>query len=55
MAICMGRFSEFDIGTLNELFLHTQPAHLQKIHGRSLEGEERSIVRAEYIRQCLSE
>ena len=53
MAICLGRFSEFDIGTLNEIFQHTQPAHLQKIHGRSLDGEERSIVRAEYIRQRL--
>ena len=53
MAIHLGRFDEFDIATLNEVFLHTQPAHLQKIHGGPLDGEERSVVRADYIRKRL--
>lgn len=53
MGISLGRFDEFDMETLNELFLHTQPAHLQKIHGGTLDGEERSIIRAEYIRNRL--
>lgn len=53
MGICLGRFNEFDMTTLNEVFLHTQPAHLQKIHGEPLDGAERSIVRADYIRDRL--
>lgn len=54
MGIHMGRFDRFDIHTLNELFLHTQPAHLQKIHQRSMDEEERGYVRADYLRQKLS-
>ncbi len=53
VGINTGRFNEFDIPTLNELFLHTQPAHLQKIHGAPLEDQERAIVRAEYLRKRL--
>ena len=49
----MGRFDKFGIHTLNELFLMTQPAHLQKRHGRILEGEERDVLRADYIRKKL--
>jgi len=54
MAINMGRFDRFDIHTLNEVFLHIQPAHLQKLHGKQLDGEERGIVRATYLRSRLS-
>ena len=53
VGINMGRFDKLDIPALNELFLHTQPAHLQKIHGTPLEGRERAIVRAEYLRKRL--
>lgn len=53
MGIQMGRFDKFGIHTLNELFLMTQPAHLQKLHGRILEGEERDVLRADYIREKL--
>ncbi len=54
MGIHMGRFDRFDIHTLNELFLHTQPAHLQKIHQRSMDEDERGYVRADYLRQQLA-
>ncbi len=54
MGIHMGRFPAMDIATLNELFLYTQPAHLQKIHGKPLEEEERDVVRAEYLRKRLA-
>jgi protein arginine kinase len=54
VGIHMGRFTEFDIATLNELFLHTQPAHLQSLHGGPVAGEDRAIVRAEYVRKRLS-
>jgi protein arginine kinase len=44
---------DIDIRTINELFLLTQPAHLQRIQGRKLEGDVRRAVRADYIRQRL--
>ena len=54
MGIQMGRFKEFDLATLHELFLYTQPAHLQKIYGRSLDEEQRAVARADYIRKRLA-
>jgi len=53
MGVHMGRYKAVDMGLLNELFLQTQPAHLQKLHGSALDGESRSIVRAEYFRRRL--
>ena len=53
MGIVLGRCSELDITTVNELFLMTQPAHLQKMLGRELEPLERAEARATYIRQRL--
>jgi protein arginine kinase len=41
------------IPTVNELFIHTQPAHLQKLMGSSLDGEERNSARARYLRSRL--
>lgn len=38
---------------LNELFIFTQPAHLQKIEKRLLDPGERDAVRAEFIRRKL--
>lgn len=46
---------ELSIGVVNELFLHTQPAHLQKLMGTSLDGEERNAARARYLRTRLRE
>jgi len=54
MGIQMGRFKEFDLATLHELFLYTQPAHLQKMHGRSLDEDQRAVARADYIRNRLA-
>src|SRR5579864_9141492 len=53
MGVNLGRVKDIDIRTINELFLLTQPAHLQKIQGRKLEGDLRRAVRADYIRQRL--
>lgn len=53
MGIHLNRFQEMDIAMLNELFLYTQPAHLQKLHGGELNGEQRGIARAEYVRKRL--
>ena len=41
MGINLGRIKDIDIRTINELFLLTQPAHLQKLQGRKLEGDVR--------------
>jgi protein arginine kinase len=43
------------VTTVNELFLHTQPAHLQKLMGAPLDGEERNAARARYLRTRLRE
>lgn len=53
MAVNMGRFDKMDITMLNQLFLHTQPAHLQKLHGKTLDDDQRGIVRADYLRARL--
>lgn len=55
MGIAMGRFDVFDTATLNELFLFTQSAHLQKHAGREMDGEERGIARADFVRAKLSD
>src|SRR5438105_11036820 len=54
MGIHLGRVKDVDVRTLNELFLMTQPAHLQKISGRKLEGDVRRAARADFIRQRLN-
>jgi len=41
------------ISTVNELFIFTQPSHLQKIERKVLETEERDVVRADFIRKRL--
>ncbi len=53
MGVAMGRFKDLDIPTINALLLQTQPAHLQKIHHGPLNGEQRSITRAEFLRTRL--
>ena len=54
MGIHLGRIRELDLRTVNELFLVTQPAHLQRMHGARMNGEQRSAARADYIRHRLS-
>ncbi len=41
--------------TVNQLFIHTQAAHLQKLMGTPLDGEERNSARAKYLRNKLRE
>ncbi|MBN1344421.1 MAG: protein arginine kinase [Phycisphaerae bacterium] len=53
MGVNLGRIDLLGIELVNELFVMTQPAHLQKISGSVLNGEERSAVRADYVRQRL--
>src|SRR5687768_18295296 len=54
MGVNLGRVKDVDVRTINELFLLTQPAHLQKIQGRKLDGDLRRAARADFIRQRLN-
>ncbi|MBW7904084.1 MAG: protein arginine kinase [Phycisphaerae bacterium] len=54
MGLHVGRLHSVDLRTVNELFLQTQPAHLQKLQGERLSGEQRSVARADLIRARLS-
>src|SRR5947209_1104820 len=54
MGVNLGRVKDVDIRTINELFLLTQPAHLQKISGKKLEGDVRRAARADFIRSKLN-
>ena len=53
LGIHLGRVKDVDIKTVNELVLMTQPAHLQKLMGKKLDGDERKAARAEFIRGKL--
>lgn len=54
MGINMGRIKDIELKTLNELFLLTQPAHLQRLIGKKIDGDVRRAARAEFIRQRLN-
>jgi protein arginine kinase len=54
MGVNLGRVKDVDINKVNELFLLTQPAHLQKIQARKMEGDIRRAARADFIRQRLN-
>jgi len=49
----LGMIKDIDRSTINELFITTQPAHLQKLQKNKLSGPERDVKRAELIRSRL--
>ena len=53
MGVNLGLIDELEIPTINQLFLHTQPAHLQKIRGMELDTADRNIERAMYLQRHL--
>ena len=53
MGVSMGRCSDLNLNKVNEMFIQSQSAHLQKLHGRRMDGAERSVVRADYLRRML--
>ena len=54
MGINLGLIEDLEIPVVNELFIHTQPAHLQKISGIELDTADRNIERARYLRRHLN-
>ena len=54
MGVNLGLIDGVMLPTVNKLFIHTQPAHLQKLHGRLLGSSDRNVERATYLHQHLS-
>ncbi len=54
MGVHVGLATGIDVDVVNELFLVTQPAHLQRILNKELTGPERAEARAELIRRKLA-
>ena len=55
LGINLGLLEDVSMPTVNELFIQTQPAHLQKLVGKPLDGEERNAARARFLRTKLRE
>lgn len=54
MGVNLGLIDDLEIAALNSLFIHTQPAHLQKLRGAELDSDDRNIERARYLRRHLN-
>jgi protein arginine kinase len=54
LGVNLGRVPNVSLATVNELFLVTQPAHLQIRAGKMLDADQRDALRAQVIRQKLS-
>jgi protein arginine kinase len=53
LGVDVGLFSGVDRALVDELFILTQPAHLQKQHTEKLSAEERDLLRADMVRERL--
>src|SRR4051795_2719163 len=53
LGVDMGVFQGTERSLVDELFLVTQPAHLQKQHSEKLSAEERDLLRADMVRERL--
>ena len=53
LGVHVGLVGDVDVDVVNELFLVTQPAHLQRILGKELSGPQRAEARAEFLRRRL--
>ena len=54
MGVNLGLIKDLGIPVVNELLIHTQPAHLQKLTGGELDSTDRNIERARYLRRHLN-
>ncbi|MEL7498037.1 MAG: protein arginine kinase [Planctomycetota bacterium] len=53
MGVNLGLIGNLEIPDINQLFIRTQPAHLQKIHQTELDTDQRNIERANYLHDQL--
>jgi protein arginine kinase len=54
MGVNLGLIRDLNIPAINELFISTQPAHLQKLTGNEMDTTDRNIERARYLRRHLN-
>lgn len=54
MGVNLGLIEDLKIPRVNELFIYTQPAHLQKLRGVEMDTVDRNIERARYLRKQLN-
>jgi protein arginine kinase len=54
LGVNLGRIPNVSLATVNELFLLTQPAHLQIRAGKMLDADQRDTLRAKVIREYLN-
>jgi protein arginine kinase len=53
MGVELGLLADLSMPKINELFIQTQPAHLQKISGGELDTADRNVARAKFLRRHL--
>ena len=53
LGVDVGVFPGVERSLVDELFILTQPAHLQKQHSEKLSAEERDLLRADMVRERL--
>lgn len=53
MGVSLGLIDDVEIPTINKLFIHTQPAHLQKLRGTTMGTADRNVERAHYLKEHL--
>jgi protein arginine kinase len=53
LGVDVGLFPGVERALVDELFIMTQPAHLQKQHSEKLSAEERDLLRADMVRERL--
>lgn len=54
LGVNLGLVKHVDIAKVNELFIHTQPSHLQKLAGGPLKTSDRNEARARHLRENLA-
>lgn len=55
LGVDLGLFQGVERSVVDELFILTQPAHLQKQHAEKLSAEERDLLRADMVRERLKD
>ncbi len=54
LGIQLELIKDLNLMAVNELFLQTQPAHLQRLQGSPLDGDEHNVARARYLKEKLA-
>jgi len=53
LGINLGLIEDIELPTINKLFIHTQPAHLQKLRGMEMDTAGRNAERASFLQAHL--